>query len=126
MIFAFTFEKVWPFGLPSTILEFPPFLTTVYVLAPAYTLFGNGVITTMCGMTLFRIGRNFTKASIISGLNVDVGSSSTKRLVRFLGGTNDYSSYYDGTIAAITDSTKFRLPDYYLKETPVEKFYIKY
>lgn len=41
------------------------------------------------------------------------------------GGSNDYSSYYDGTIT-VTDSNKFKLPDYTSKETLTERLYIKY
>ena len=54
------------------------------------------------------------------------GTVSTVYTAPFSGGLNDYSSFYDGSIAAITDSTKFRLPDYTSRESTAERYYIKY
>jgi hypothetical protein len=50
---------------------------------------------------------------------------STVYTAPILGGLNDYSPYYDGSITP-TDPNNFRLPDYASKELPGSYTYIKH
>ena len=61
---------------------------------------------------------------LLGGSN-NYGIVSTVYTAPFSGGSNDYSSYYDGSIGTVTNSDNFRLPT--LTPNPSQSFaYIKY
>lgn len=65
-----------------------------------------------------------TRVYLLGGYNGS-GVISTVYSAPFAGGSNDYSSYYDGTYSSLTNSDNFRLPT--LTSNPSQSFaYIKY
>ena len=60
---------------------------------------------------------------LLGGYNSD--TVSTIYTAPFAGGSNDYSSYYDGTVVA-GGGTGFKLPDYTSTTDPVGKVFVKF
>ena len=95
-----------------------------------------GELTKFTGISTYR--KNFTtfvtggKVYVVGGEEVVSGSVTYRNHVasfNFSGGLNDYTLYYDETIASgsgTIDPDKFRLPDYTSTTDPVGKVFVKF
>lgn len=65
------------------------------------------------------------KVHVIGGVSSGNFSKQTHSST-FLGGKNDYSTYYDGSLKVVEDPDKFFIPDLSGLETDNKRYYIKY
>ena len=73
-------------------------------------------------LTMSHVFTTSTKLYVIGGYRT--GEVSTSYSANLVGGLNDYSAYYDGTITVV-NSNSFRIPDYSLYEKTSLYFYMK-
>lgn len=66
------------------------------------------------------------KIYILGGVTIAGSYQNIVKIANFAGGSNDYSSYYDGTVLPITNQANFRIPNYTTKENPTGNVFIKY
>ena len=131
-----TMSKTTEFTLPSEIAV----ITTknmVYIIGANNTATAHAPINADGSIGTFTLGANLfndklylipfvvnNKIYIYGNRDGNV-YNNTGIMANFSGGTNDYSSYYNGSYV-YTDPDNFQLPEFSLKETGLFKYYIKY